>query len=61
MQGLTIEEDANMLTYNLFETIHNTWLQQSSKKGKDLSNVTIYDLVRALEQQIHYKMYLGVD
>jgi hypothetical protein len=38
-----------MLTYNLFETIHNTWLQQSSKKGKDLSNVTIYDLVRALE------------
>jgi hypothetical protein len=44
---LTIEEDANMPTYNLFETIQNIWLQQSSKKGKDLSNATIDDLVRA--------------
>jgi len=47
-----------MPTYNLFETIHNTWLQQFGKEGKDLSDATIDDLVRALEQQIRYKMHL---
>jgi hypothetical protein len=52
---LTIEEDANMPTCNLSEIIHNTWLQQSSKKGDDLFYVTTNDLVRALEQQIRYK------
>jgi hypothetical protein len=52
---LTIEEDANMPTCNLSEIIHNTWLQQSSKKGDDLFDVTTNDLVRALEQQIRYK------
>jgi hypothetical protein len=50
LQVLNIEEDANMPTCNLFETVHNTWLQQCGKKGKDLFNATVDDLVRALEQ-----------
>ncbi len=47
-----------MLTCNLFETIHNTWLQQSRKKGKDFFDATVDDLIRALEQQTCYKMHL---
>jgi hypothetical protein len=54
---LTIEEDANMPTCNLFEMVHNTWLQQSSKKGKDLFNATIDNLVRALEHHTWYRMH----
>jgi hypothetical protein len=50
LQVLNIEKDAKMPTCNLFEMIHNTWLQQFGKKGKDLFNAIVEDLVRALEQ-----------
>ncbi len=58
MHGLTIGEDVNRHICNLFETIHNTWLQQSGKKGNDIFDATIDDLVRALEEQIRYKTRL---
>jgi hypothetical protein len=47
---LTIDENANMFTCNLSETIHNTWLQQFDKEGKDLFDATTNDLIITLEQ-----------
>jgi len=32
--------------------IHNTWLQQFSKKGKNIYDATIDDLIKALEKQL---------
>ncbi len=37
-----------MPIYNLFETIHNTWLQQFDKKSKELFNAIVDDSIRAL-------------
>jgi hypothetical protein len=54
---LTIEKDANMHTCNLFEMVHNTWLQQSNKKGKDMFDATIDNFVRALEHHTWYRMH----
>jgi hypothetical protein len=47
-----------MLTCNLFEKIHNSWLQQSKKKNKDFFYAIVDDLIRVLEQQTCYKMHL---
>jgi hypothetical protein len=47
---LNIEEDAKMPTCISFETIHNTWVQQFGKKGKDLFNAIVENLVITLEQ-----------
>ncbi len=58
VQGLSIDEDANMPTCNLSKIIHNTWLQQSRKKGKDIFNATFDDLIKALKQYTHYRMHL---
>jgi len=55
---LSIDEDANMATCNLFEIIHNTWLQKFWKKGKDLFDAMFDDLIKALKQYTHYKMHL---
>jgi hypothetical protein len=54
---LTINEDANMLIYNLSETIHNTWLQKFVKKAK-IFYAIIDDLIRVLEHQTLYRMHL---
>jgi nucleoid DNA-binding protein len=56
--GLIVDKDANMLTCNLFETIHNIWLQQSNKKCKDLFDAIVDDLIKALEQQTWCKFHL---
>jgi hypothetical protein len=46
---LTIQEDANMLICKLSKTIHHhTWGQQFGKKGKDLFDAIVDDLIRAL-------------
>jgi hypothetical protein len=48
MQKLSLDEEANMLTCNLLKTIHNTWLQQSEKRGACLYVAIFDDFVRAL-------------
>jgi hypothetical protein len=47
-----------MFICNLSRIIHHTWGQQSGKKGKNLFYATIDDLIRAFQQQSHYKMHL---
>jgi hypothetical protein len=38
--GVSLEEMANMPSYNLLEIVHNKWLQQSDNHGNDLSVAT---------------------
>ena len=57
-QDLTEPELAEMPTCNLAETIHNKWLQQSSKHGTDLYVATNDDFVRAFMQMVRYYQYL---
>jgi len=47
-----------MPTCNLLEIVHNTWLQQFGKKGKDVFDAIVDNLIRALEQQTWYRMHL---
>ena len=42
-QALTFEEEAAVPTCNLFETVHNKWLQASSGKKIDVYHATIDD------------------
>jgi hypothetical protein len=44
-QGLSLEEMADMPSYNLLETAHNKWLQQSSNRGNDLFAATYDDKI----------------
>jgi hypothetical protein len=39
-----------MPTCNLFEIIHNTWLQQFGKKGKHIFDTKFDDLIKVLKQ-----------
>ena len=53
-QGLSLEEMADMPSYNLLETTHNKWLQQSSNCGNDLFAATYNDRLRAIMQMTNY-------
>jgi hypothetical protein len=48
-----------MSTCNLFETIHNIWLQKSGKNVECLFVVTFDDYVRAFIQNASYRVYLN--
>jgi hypothetical protein len=58
MQNLTESELAEMLSCNLVETVHNTWLQQSGNRGNDFYVATVDDFVRALIQVSRYYQFL---
>jgi len=54
LKKFSLEELAHMLICNLFETIHNIWLQRYGKKGRYLFTMTFDDYVHAL-----YYVYLN--
>lgn len=45
---MTLDEDANMPTYNLSETIHHKWHLMYGKNGIDIFETIVDDLTRAL-------------
>jgi hypothetical protein len=47
-----------MPTCNLFETIHNIWLQESRKRGACLYVATLYDYLQAFRQSTLYSTFL---
>jgi hypothetical protein len=47
-----------MPSYNLAESVHNKWLQQSSNRGNDLYVATVDDFVKVLIQVSRYYQYL---
>ena len=52
------EEEAAIPTCNLFETIHNKWLQASGNKMIDVYHATVDDFARAALQSLFYFNYL---
>ncbi len=44
---------------NLFETVHNKWLQMSGKRGNNLFDATCDDSIRAWMQMTNYRAYLN--
>ena len=58
MQGLSLEEMADMPSCNLAETVHNKWKQQSGNRGDDLYVATVDDFIRAFMQATNYRAYL---
>jgi hypothetical protein len=58
IQGLSLEEMADMPSYNLLETVHNRWLQQSGNRGNDLFAATCDDKIRTVMQMTNYRAYL---
>lgn len=46
-RDLNKHELAEMPLYNLAETVHNNWQQESGGRGKDLYVATVDDFVRA--------------
>jgi hypothetical protein len=48
-----------MPTCNLFETIHNIWLQQFGKSVRCFFIMTYDDYVKAFKQSASYKVYLN--
>ena len=61
MQRLSEANLAEMPSYNLAETVHNKWLQQSGNRGNDLYIATVDDLVRAFMQMVRYYQFLKGD
>jgi hypothetical protein len=55
---LSLEEMTDMPSYNLSETTHNKWLQQSSNRDNDLFAATYDDKIRAVMQMTNYRAYL---
>ncbi len=53
-----MEEKTDMLTYNLYETIHNIWLKQYGNKGTCLFAATPDDYVQAFKQSSLYYAFL---
>jgi hypothetical protein len=58
IQGLSLEEMADMPSCNLSETAHNKWLQQSGNRSNNLFPATCDDKVRAVMQMTNYRAYL---
>jgi hypothetical protein len=48
----------DMPSYNLSETVHNKWLQQSGNRGNDLFAATCNDKIQAVMQMTNYRAYL---
>jgi hypothetical protein len=48
-----------MSTCNLFEMVHNIWLQHFGKTTRCLFIATFDDYVRAFRQSASYKVYLN--
>lgn len=55
---VSLEEKANMPTCNLFEIIHNIWLQQQWKRGKCLYIATYNNYLWAFRHSYLYWTYL---
>jgi hypothetical protein len=53
-----VEEFADMPSCNLFKTIYNKWLQESSNHGNDLFAATCGNKIRAVVQMTNYRAYL---
>jgi hypothetical protein len=58
-QDLSTDELADIPSCNLSETVHNKWLQASSKRGTDLYVATCDDWIRAFMQMTNYWVYLN--
>jgi hypothetical protein len=50
-----------MPSYNLDESMHHKWNQQSGNRGSDLYVATVDDFIRALMQVVWYFQYLKGD
>jgi hypothetical protein len=61
MQNMSIDELAEMPSYNLAETVHNKWKQASGDRGVDLYVATVDDYVRGFLQVINYHQFLKGD
>jgi hypothetical protein len=48
---------ADMPSYNLSETVHNKWLQQSGNCGNNLFAATYDDKIRVVMQMTNYRAY----
>jgi hypothetical protein len=59
LKKFSLKELVDMLTCNLFETIHIIWLQQYGKKGGWLLTMIFDDYVCALKQSASYNVYLN--
>jgi hypothetical protein len=59
LQKFNSEELVDMSTCNLFQTVHNIWLQKFGKNVKCLFVVTFDDYVRAFIQNASYRVYLN--
>ena len=64
-QGLSLEEMAKMLSYNLSETIHNKQLQQCGNRGNNLFATTCNNKIQAVTQMTSLdhnlrEIYLGL-
>ena len=57
-QALLFEKEATILTCNLFETVHNKWLQASGGKMLDVYHATVDDFAQATLQSLFYYNYL---
>jgi hypothetical protein len=57
MQNLTESELAEMPSYNLAETKHNAWLQESGNRGNDLYVARIDDFIRVFIQVSKYYQF----
>lgn len=51
---MTMDKRAKIPTYNLIETVHNKWLQQSQNKMICLCEETVDDLIRVSIQNTTY-------
>jgi len=56
LQELSKEELDDIPTYNLFETIHNKWLQASGRCGADFYIATCDDWICAFMQMTNYQV-----
>jgi hypothetical protein len=61
LQDLTESELAEMPSYNLAESMHHKWNQQSGNQGSDLYIAIVDDFIRALMQVVRYYQYLKGD
>ena len=58
LQALTFEEETAVPMYNLFERVHNKWLQASGGKMIDMYHATVDDFARAALQSLFFFNYL---
>jgi hypothetical protein len=55
-----LDKEVNIPTYNLFETIHNIWLQQFGKRGTYFFATTSNDYMWTFKQSsLYYAFWQG--